>query len=319
MIVRPDFAKYKAASRIIMDRLRALTPLVQPLSLDEAWVDLSGTERLNGGSAAWQLARVQGEIERATGLTLSVGLAPNKFLAKIASDLDKPRGFAVIGAEEAQAFLSTRPVSILPGVGPAVVKSLEAAGFSTVGDLARASEKALAQRFGAQGLRLHRLAHARDARAVNPESERKGVSAETTFDTDLRDLAALEDRLWPCCEKVAARARADGFAGRAVILKLRTADFRRLTRSRTLPAPTQTARTLFAVAREMLAAEVGARAYRLIGVGLAELAEVETAAADLFGGDGEARARTTETAVDALRGRFGAGAVVSGRALRRET
>ena len=319
VIVRPDFAKYKAASRIIMDRLRALTPLVQPLSLDEAWVDLSGTERLNGGSAAWQLARVQGEIERATGLTLSVGLAPNKFLAKIASDLDKPRGFAVIGAEEAQAFLSTRPVSILPGVGPAVVKSLEAAGFSTVGDLARASEKALAQRFGAQGLRLHRLAHARDARAVNPESERKGVSAETTFDTDLRDLAALEDRLWPCCEKVAARARADGFAGRAVILKLRTADFRRLTRSRTLPAPTQTARTLFAVAREMLAAEVGARAYRLIGVGLAELAEVETAAADLFGGDGEARARTTETAVDALRGRFGAGAVVSGRALRRET
>ena len=319
VIVRPDFAKYKAASRIIMDRLRALTPLVQPLSLDEAWVDLSGTERLNGGSAAWQLARVQGEIERATGLTLSVGLAPNKFLAKIASDLDKPRGFAVIGAAEAQAFLAPRPVAILPGVGPALVKSLEAAGFSTVGDLARASEKALAQRFGAQGLRLHRLAHGQDARAVNPESERKGVSAETTFDTDLRDLQALEDRLWPCCEKVAARARADGFAGRAVVLKLRTADFRRLTRSRTLPAPTQTARTLFAVAREMLAAEVGARAYRLIGVGLADLAEVETAAADLFGGDEEARARTTETAVDMLRGRFGAGAVVSGRALRRET
>ena len=177
----------------------------------------------------------------------------------------------------------------------------------------------MAQRFGAQGLRLSRLARGQDARAVNPDSERKGVSAETTFDTDLRDLQALEDRLWPCCEKVAARARADGFAGRAVVLKLRTADFRRLTRSRTLPAPTQTARTLFAVAREMLAAEVGAKAYRLIGVGLAELSEAETAAADLFGGDGEARARTTETAVDALRGRFGAAAVVSGRALRRET
>ncbi len=317
VIVRPDFSKYKAASRIIMDQLRALTPLVQPLSLDEAWVDLSGTERLNGGSAAWQLARVQAEIEQATGLTISVGLAPNKFLAKIASDLDKPRGFAVIGADEAQAFLAPRPVSLLPGVGPALVKSLEAAGFATVGDLARASEKALAQRFGANGLRLHRLAHGRDARAVNPDSERKGVSAETTFDTDLRDLQSLEDRLWPCCEKVAARARADGFAGRAVILKLRTADFRRLTRSRTLPAPTQTARTLFAVAREMLAAEVGSGAYRLIGVGLAELAEVDTAAADLFGGEGEARARTTETAVDNLRGRFGAGAVVSGRALRR--
>ena len=319
VIVHPDFAKYRCASRIIMDRLRALTPLVQPLSLDEAWVDLSGTERLNGGPAAWQLARVQGEIERATGLTISVGLAPNKFLAKIASDLDKPRGFAVIGAEEAQAFLALRPVSILPGVGPALVKSLEAAAFATVGDLARASEKALAQRFGANGLRLHRLAHGHDARAVNPESERKGVSAETTFDTDLRDLQALEDRLWPCCEKVAARARADGFAGRVVVLKLRTADFRRLTRSRTLPAPTQTARTLFAVARDMLAAETGAQAYRLIGVGLAELGEAEASGADLFGGDGEARARTTETAVDALRGRFGAGAVVSGRALRRDT
>ena len=318
VIVRPDFAKYKAASRIIMDRLRAMTPLVQPLSLDEAWVDLSGTERLNGGSPAWQLARVQGEIERATGLTLSVGLAPNKFLAKIASDLDKPRGFAVIGGEEAQAFLASRPVSILPGVGPALVQSLAAAGFSRVGDLAAASEKTLAQRFGAHGLRLHRLAHGQDARPVEPDSERKGVSAETTFDTDLRELQALEDRLWPCCEKVAARARADGFAGRAVVLKLRTADFRRLTRSRTLPAPTQTARTLFAVAREMLAVEVNGGTYRLIGVGLADLAEARAGAEDLFGQDAEARARTTETAVDALRGRFGAGAVVSGRALRRD-
>ena len=319
VIVRPDFAKYRSASRIIMDRLRALTPLVQPLSLDEAWVDLSGTERLNGGSAAFQLARVQGEIERLTGLTISVGLAPNKFLAKIASDLDKPRGFAVIGAEEAQGFLAHRPVSILPGVGPALVKSLQAAGFTRVGDLANATEKALARRFGANGLRLHRLAHGRGARTVDPSSERKGVSAETTFDTDLRELQALEDRVWPCCEKVAARARADGFAGRVVVLKLRTADFRRLTRSRTLPTPTQTARTLFAVAREMLAMETGATAYRLIGVGRADLAEVTAAGVDLFGGDGEARARTTEAAVDGLRARFGAGAVVSGRALRRET
>ncbi len=319
VVIRPDFAKYKAASRIIMDRLRALTPLVQPLSLDEAWLDLAGTERLNGGPPAWQLARVQGEIERATGLTISVGLAPNKFLAKIASDLDKPRGFAVIGAAEAQAFLAGRPVSILPGVGPALARSLEAAGFVRVGDLAAASPKTLATRFGAHGLRLAGLARGEDTRTVDPLSERKGVSAETTFDADLRDLQALEDRLWPCCEKVAARARADGFAGRTVVLKLRTADFRRLTRSRTLPSPTQTARTLFASAREMLAPQVGGAAYRLIGVGLTDLAAVETAASDLFGGDAEVRARTTETAVDALRSRFGAGAVVSGRALRRET
>jgi DNA polymerase IV len=316
VVIRPDFAKYKAASQLIMARLRSLTPLVQPLSLDEAWLDLSGTERLNGGSPAVQLARAQTEIERETGLTVSVGLAPNKFLAKIASDLDKPRGFAVIGAAEAQAFLSERPVSILPGVGPALARSLAGAGFSRVGDLAAVPEKELARRWGAHGLRLARLARGEDRRPVDPEGDRKGVSAETTFDVDLRELHALEDRLWPCCEKVAARARADGFAGRTVVLKLRTGDFRRLTRSRTLPAPTQTARTLFGCAREMLRAEIG-QPYRLIGVGLSDLGEAELAPADLFGGDAETRARTTETAVDALRGRFGPGAVVSGRALRR--
>jgi DNA polymerase IV len=315
VVVRPDFAKYKAASRIIMEHLRALTPLVQPLSLDEAWVDLSGTERLNGGPPALQLARVQRRIEAETGLTISVGLAANKFLAKIASDLDKPRGFAVIGSTEAQPFLAPRPVSILPGVGPALARSLAAAGFSTVGDLSAAPPKVLAERFGAHGLRLAQLSRGEDGRPVDPESDRKGISAETTFDADLGDLTGLEDRLWPCCEKVAARARADGFAGRTVILKLRTSDFRRLTRSRTLPTPTQTARTLFACAREMLRSEVGGTAYRLIGVGLSELTDAELAPADLFGGDPEARARTTETAVDALRGRFGAGAVVSGRAL----
>jgi DNA polymerase-4 len=317
VIVKPDFAKYAAASRLVMDRLRALTPLVQPLSLDEAWLDLSGTERLNGGPPALQLARVQAEIERAVGVTVSVGLAPNKFLAKIASDLDKPRGFAVIGAEEAQAFLGPRPVSILPGVGPAFARSLEAAGYRTVGDLAEASPKTLAQQFGAHGLRLSALAHGQDARAVDPDSERKTISAETTFDTDLRDLQALEDRLWPCCEKVASRARVDGLAGRAVVLKLKTADFHSLTRRRTLPSPTQTARTLFACARALLAAEAGRAAYRLIGVGLADLAEAELAATELFGDGGEAKARTTERAVDGLRGRFGAGSVVTGRALRR--
>ena len=290
VIVKPDFAKYKAASRIIMDRLRALTPLVQPLSLDEAWLDLSGTERLNGGPPAFQLARVQAEIERDTGLTVSVGLAPNKFLAKIASDLDKPRGFAVIGAGEAQAFLSTRPVSILPGVGPAFVKSLEARGYRTVGDLAAASVKTLAQQFGAHGLRLSALAQGSDGRAVDPDSERKTISAETTFDTDLRDLQALEDRLWPCCEKVAARVRVEGLAGRAVVLKLKTADFRSLTRRRTLAAPTQTARTLFACARELLAAEAGRAAYRLIGVGLADLTEADDAARELSATGEEAAA-----------------------------
>ena len=315
VVVRPDFAKYTFESRRIMAMIRELTPLVQPLSLDEAWIDLSGTERLNGGPPAWQLARLQRRIAAETGLTVSVGLAPNKVLAKIASDLDKPNGFAVIGAAEARSFLADKPVRLLPGVGPAFAKSLEARGFTRIGQLADADPKALVKAFGAGGLRLHDLAHGRDARAVDPESDRKGVSAETTFDTDLRGLPELEDRLWACCEKVGTRARAAGLVGRVATLKLKTADFRLLTRRRTLPVPTQTSRTLFAAAREMLAREATGGAFRLIGAGLSDLAEAEQGAADFFG-EGEARTLKGERTLDDLRARFGASAVVTGRALR---
>jgi DNA polymerase-4 len=320
VVIRPDFAKYKAESRRIMAKLFALTPLVQPLSLDEAWLDMSGTQRLNGGSPALVLARAQGEIERETGLGVSIGLSCNKFLAKIASDLDKPRGFAVIGAAEARSFLAPRPVGLLPGVGPAMVKRLEAGGYRKIGDLGRADASTLVRAFGAQGLSLAALARGEDSRPVDPDRARKSVSAETTFDEDLQELEALEDRLWPCCEKVAARARAEGVAGRGVVLKLKTGDFRSITRRRTLDAPTQTAKTLFAVTRELLAAETGATAFRLIGVGLAELMEAPAGAAsdDLFGDGGETRARTTERTLDALRARFGPAAVVSGRNLKRD-
>jgi DNA polymerase-4 len=314
VIVPPDFSKYRADSARIMAKLAALTPLVQPLSLDEAWIDLAGSERLHGGCAALVLARLQAEIERETGLTVSIGLAANKFLAKIASDLDKPRGFSVIGGSEAQAFLAPRPATILPGVGPAFARSLEAAGFRTVGDLARAEPRDLAQRWGVYGLRLSQLAHGQDARAVDPDQVRKAISAETTFFNDLNRIEDLEDRLWPLCERVARTARKTGVAGRVATLKLRTADFRIITRRRTLAVPTQAARTLFAVARELLAAEAGGRDYRLIGAGLSDFVDAADGL-DLFA-DEERRARSSEQAVDALRARFGAGAVVSGRSLK---
>ena len=166
VIVKPDFTKYRTESRRIMEKMRALTPLVQPLSLDEAWMDLSGTARLHQAMPALTLARLQAEIEREVGITVSIGLAANKFLAKIASDLDKPRGFAVIGAEEAQEFLAPRPVAILPGVGPAFARSLESDGYRTIGDLAAADPRRLADQHGAHGLRLHQLAHGLDARPV---------------------------------------------------------------------------------------------------------------------------------------------------------
>jgi DNA polymerase-4 len=190
------------------------------------------------------------------------------------------------------------------------------AGFRTVGDLARVDAKVLADRFGTYGLRLSQLAHGQDGRAVDPHQERKSVSAETTFNNDLSDLQSLEDQLWPLCEKVARHCRAGGIAGRAAVLKLRTADFKIITRRRTLAVPTQTAKALFAVGRELLAGEIHGGAYRLIGIGATELVEAASGAAgDLFAGD-ETRALKSERAVDALREKFGAGAVRTGRALK---
>ncbi|WP_282008630.1 DNA polymerase IV [Brevundimonas aveniformis] len=314
VVIKPDFAKYKAASRAIFDKVRDLTPLVQTLSLDEAWIDLAGTARLNGGPPAFQLIRLQQQIERDVGLTVSIGLAANRFLAKIASDIDKPRGFTIIGRTEAVAFLAPRPVSILPGVGPVFAKTLASDGYRTIGDLAAADQKALAARYGEHGLRLHALAHARDSRRVDPESERKGMSCETTFNDDLTDLADLEDVLWPLCDRLAAQARREGVAGRVLTLKLRKADFKILTRRRTLVEPTQTARAVFAQAREMLAKEIGPP-YRLIGVGLSDLIEPADVAADLFGST-EARALKAEQAIDALRDKFGKAAVTTGRGLK---
>ena len=313
VVIKPDFAKYKHESRRILGALANLTPLIQTLSLDEAWADLSGTERLNGGSPAWQLARLQKWIEDEVGLTVSIGLAPNRFLAKVASEMDKPRGFSVIGSE-AEQLLAPRPVSILPGVGPIFGRTLRADGFETIGQLAGADVRDLVKRYGDWGLRLHDLAHGRDTRPVDPEHDRKGMSAETTFNVDLSSAADLESQLWPLCEKLAAKARRDGIAGRVVTLKLRRTDFRILTRRRTLPDPVQTARTLFAEGRALLKPELG-RPYRLIGIGMADLVDAADVALGLFSAD-RARELTTETTIDRLRDRFGPGAVISGRSLK---
>ena len=315
VVIKPDFSKYRAESKRILGMAGQLTPLIQNLSLDEAWMDLSGTERLHKAPPAITLAKLQARIEAETGLTVSIGLSANKFLAKIASDLDKPRGFSVIGGAEAEAFLAPKPVGILPGVGPAMAASLEKSGFRTVGDLARADIKLLAERFGSHGLRLSRLAHGQDSRAVNPSEERKGISAETTFNEDLSALGDLEDVLAELSEKVARHARADGLAGRVVTLKLRTTDFRILTRRRTIPVPTQTAKTLFAVGRELLAREATGKAYRLIGIGMADLIEADAVEDDFFAGD-ERRALAGEKTLDAIRAKFGADAVTSGRIFR---
>ena len=312
VVIKPDFSKYVAASEAIFGAVGQLTPLVQTLSLDEAWIDLAGTERLNGGPPAFQLIRLQQQIETDTGLTVSIGLAPNRFLAKVASELDKPRGFSVLGSEAA-AVLAPRPVGILPGVGPVFRKTLQSDGYATVGDLASADVRDLVRRYGETGLRLHELAHGRDARAVNPGHERKGMSAETTFNEDLTSAEDLEAELWPLCEKLASKARRDGVASRVLVLKLRRTDFKIVTRRTSLPEPVQTARALFAAGRALMAPELG-RPYRLIGIGMGEVVDAVDSHA-LFE-TAETRTLKTETAIDRLRAKFGAKAVVAGRALK---
>ncbi len=315
VVIKPDFTKYVHESGRIFGFVRELTPLVQTLSLDEAWIDLSGTERLNGGPAALQLIRLQKRIEDETGLSVSIGLAPNRFLAKMASEMDKPRGFSVVNRRDAVAILAPRPVTALPGVGPVFGKTLRSDGFNTIGDLAAADLKDLVKRYGETGLRLHDLSHARDARLVRPEHDRKGMSAETTFNVDLTTAEDLEAELWPLCEKLASKARRDGVASRVVVLKLRRTDFKIITRRISVPDPVQTARALFAIGRDLLKPELG-RPYRLIGIGMAEVTDAVDAPAGLFAAD-QTRILKTETTIDKLREKFGKDAVVAGRALKR--
>ncbi len=312
VIVKPNMAKYVAVGRQVRALMQELTPLVEPLSIDEAFLDLTGTERLHRLSPARVLARFAARVESEIGITISVGLAANKFLAKTASDLDKPRGYSVLGLEEAPAFLAPRPVTFIWGVGPAFGAKLTRDGFPLIGDLQRANEKDLARRYGAEGLRLWKLARGLDARIVTPDREAKSVSAETTFDTDLRDLRPLEQTLYALCEKVCTRLKQADTAGRTVTLKLKTADFRARTRSRALESPTRLAARLYAAAHDLLVKEVDGTPFRLIGVGLSDLSEGSAAdPVDLVDTSTE-RLKATETAMDAVRAKFGAAAVTRG-------
>lgn len=313
VVLRPDMRKYAEVSRQIRAIFLSATPLVEPLSLDEAFLDLRGSERLHAAPPALVLARLLRRIETEVGVTASAGLAPNKFLAKLASDFDKPRGFSVIGAAEAQAILAPRPVHVLWGVGPALAARLMADGYDRVGDLARADPTDLIRRYGSMGRRLAELARGQDHRRVDPDSPVKSISAETTFDTDLTDADALRGHLWHLVEKVSARAKAQGKTGHVVVLKLRRTDFSLLTRRVSLRNATNLASVIWQQAEKLLQAELGGgRFYRLIGVGIAGLIAAERAEMDLLDADTR-HAAQVESTIDALRARFGRNAVQKGR------
>jgi DNA polymerase-4 len=315
VVLPPDMPRYAAVGRQIRRMMQELTPLVEPLSIDEAFLDLSGTERLHGRKPAQLLIDLVRRIEREVGVTASVGLSYNKFLAKVASDQDKPRGFTVIGRGEAEAFLGRQPVSIIWGVGPRLAQSLARDGYATIADLRSAPRELLVARYGEIGLRLHDLARGEDRRAVTPDRPTKSVSAETTFDEDLADLTELRRRLWPLCEKVSERLKAAGLAGRTATLKLKTADFRLVTRSQRLPRPTQLGDVLFRHGEAALAGVVGQGPFRLIGIGVSDITGAQDAdGPDLADPDALRRAQV-ERAIDRVRARIGPTAIRRGRGL----
>ena len=319
VVIRPNMAKYQKAGTEVAELMLATTPAVEPLSIDEAFLDLGGTEALHHGSPARTLAKLALEIERQLSITVSIGLSYNKFLAKVASELDKPRGFKVIGRAEAAEFLRARPVSLIWGVGKSLQERLARDGIATIGQLQQMEEPALMLRYGSMGRRLYRFARGEDDRSVDAEAPTKSVSAETTFDTDIRDFATLAHELWPLCERVARRLKRGGHAGRTVTLKLKTAEFRIVTRSQTLPDPTQLAERIFQAARSLLKREADGRLYRLIGVGASELGDPADADPIDLADPASGRRKRVEQAIDRVREKLGPKAIGKGRGFSAET
>ncbi len=317
VVVKPRMGVYVDVSRRIRAMMEELTPSIEPLSLDEAFLDLTGTARLHGAPPAVLMARLLRRMETELGLSGSVGLSHNKFLAKIASDLDKPRGFSVIGRAETADFLRPKPVRIIWGVGTATQTALESAGIRTIADLLRWDRADLGARFGSMGDRLWHLARGLDARRVNRDERPKSISKETTFNEDTSDPDILDGHIWRLAEQVADRAKAKSLAGRTVTLKLKRGDFQLVTRRHALPDPTQTADRIYRAARDLFDHAGTKGPFRLIGVGISDLIpEIDAdRMADLLDPNAGKRA-AAERATDAIRARFGAEAIIKGRSLR---
>lgn len=286
-VIPPDMAKYRQVGLEVRDIFREATEAVEPVSLDEAYLDLSIEHRCEDMPAAEALALISHRVESEIGITVSIGLAPNKFLAKLASELQKPRGFSVIGRQEATGFLAGLPVNKINGVGPATEQRLKAAGIETIADLQGVSEAELVARHGKFGRRLSRFAIGEDDRKVTPDRPTKSISAETTFSKDtgsLEELMATMERLAP---RVATSLVRKGLAGSAVVVKLKTASFQIVTRSRRLGNPTQRADVLIEAARVLVEKEADGRLFRLVGIGVDGIVPAaEADPPDLFGSSG---------------------------------
>ncbi|MCG6115783.1 MAG: DNA polymerase IV [Mesorhizobium sp.] len=312
VIIKPNMEKYAAVGREVREMMLALTPLIEPISIDEAFLDLTGTQRLHGEAPAKVLARFASRVESEVGITVSVGLSYCKFLAKIASDMNKPRGFSVIGRSEAVGFLAEKPVTLIWGIGKAFASTLERDGIRTIGQLQRMELADLMRGYGTMGSRLYHLSRGIDTRPVKPDHEAKSISAETTFNSDIADLAELTSILRALSEKVSRRLKKSGLAGRTVVLKLKTTDFRIRTRNRQLGDATRLADRIFRTGLDLLKRETDGTRYRLLGIGVGDLVDADTAdPPDLV--DIQARKRAlAEGAFDRVREKFGVSALETG-------
>jgi DNA polymerase-4 len=317
VVIKPRMDAYVEASRAIRAMMEDLTPAIEPLSLDEAFLDMTGTARLHGAPPAVMLARLVRRMKDELGLTGSIGLSHNKFLAKVASDLDKPHGYSIIGAAETATFLHDKPVRLIWGVGAVTRVSLEKAGIRTFADLLRWEQQDLVARFGGMGERLWHLARGQDHRRVSANAPVKSISKETTFNDDTSDPEILDGHIWRLSEQVADRAKARDMAGRVVTLKLKRSDFKSITRRISLTDPTQLADRIYRHARALFDQLDDTGPFRLIGCGISDLTTAEGAdlAGDLLDPDAEKRTRA-ERATDSIRTRYGSKAIVKGRALR---
>ncbi len=317
VVIKPRMDLYVEVSRQVRKMMDELTPSIEPLSLDEAFLDLSGTQKLHGKPPAIMLAKLTKRMKDELGITGSIGLSHNKFLAKIASDLDKPRGYSVIGKSETQDFLARQKVGVIWGVGAVTQASLDKAGIRMISELLRWEKDDLITRFGNMGDRLYHLARGQDRRRVSAKAPVKSISNETTFFEDTSDHHLLDGHLWRMSEKVADRAKAKNQAGRIVTLKLKRHDFKTLTRRITLPDATQSADRIYRTARSLMDIAENEGPFRLIGVGISQIVSDSEAdrAPDLLDPNAGKRVQV-EKATDEIRKRFGNQAILKGRSLR---
>jgi DNA polymerase-4 len=310
VIVSPDFDEYAATSRAVMAVFRSVTPLVEPISLDEAFLDVAGAVR-RLGSPARIGEQIRARVLDEQRITCSVGVAPTKFVAKLASARCKPDGLLVVPREGVLEFLHPLPVAALWGVGERTEETLLRFGLRTVGDIAAVPRATLEATLGAAaGAHLHALAWGRDERSVVPHEPDKSIGAEETFATDIGDRAAIHRELLRLAERTAARLRDAGHAGRTVSIKVRHADFTTLTRAKTLPAPTDVGQVIYATARALYdAMGIAGRPLRLVGVRVEQLVPAGAQPEQLVLGAADTGWREAEQAVDRAVRRFGSGAV----------